>query len=224
MNPACSLLLTSLSRIHQFFMPLKSLPDTGPLQVRTGAFVLFICFFFISACEIFETRKPEEPGTTTLPVFIQPERPQDVVQNLINAVRVLNLDHYRRCFSAESFSYDPSQAARSSNPEIWVGWSLTDEEIYFNNMRAESEGLSGHELRFSDPVFVGIHSEEELFEAGYLITVEHNRQGLPKVATGKLRLTIVRMDDGQWTIESWVDRENGQGNDFTWSDLRAAFL
>jgi len=89
-------------------------------------------------------------------------------------------------------------------------------------MRAETEGLSGHELRLEDRRFVQISQDLEQFDADYRITVQHNRQGLPVVAEGRMRLIIVRDESGNWAIESWSDA--AEGSDFTWSDFRAAFL
>ncbi len=189
---------------------------------RSRLAVAAILGLLVASCNLFETRDPEEPGTTTVPVFIQPDRPQDVIQNLQNAVRTMNLDNYRRCLESETFSYQPSSGAQSSNPDLWQGWGFAEEEVYFNNMRAETEGLSGHELRLENRRFVQISQDQEQFDAEYRITVQHNRQGLPSVAEGVLRLIIVRDESGSWTIASWSDAS--EGSDFTWSDFRAAFL
>ncbi len=182
---------------------------------------VFSLLLLIASCSLFETRDPEDPGTTTVPVFIQPDRPQDVIQNLQNAVRALNVDNYRRCLT-ESFVYEPSSVAQSSNPDIWQGWGFTEEEVYFNNMRAEAEGLSGHELQLENRRFVQISQDEEQFDADYRIKVQHNRQGLPVEAEGRIRLFISRDEFGNWAIASWSDA--AEGSEFTWSDFRAAFL
>lgn len=174
------------------------------------------------SCSLFETREPEDPGTTTVPVFIQPDRPRDVIQNLQNAVRAMNLDNYRRCLTAESFVYEPSSIAQSSNPDLWHGWGFLEEETYFNNMSSEAEGLSGHELQLENRREVQISPGVEQFEANYVLTVQHNRQGLPFSARGRVRMIIVRDDSGNWAIESWSDFADG--SQFTWSDFRAAFF
>ncbi len=181
-----------------------------------------LLLLFIPSCDLFETREPEEPGTTTAPVFIQPDRAQNVIENLQNAVKALNVDNYRRCLSSEAFTYEPSSVAQSSNPDLWIGWGFTEEEIYFNNMRSDAEGLGGHDLVFEDRSMNHISSDKERFEADYYITVQHNRQELPSEAQGRLRLVIIRDEGGMWSIESWSDA--AKGSDFTWSDFRAAFL
>ncbi len=193
------------------------------LRGGRSSFAAIAAFCLLAAsCSLFETRDPEQPGTTTVPVFIQPDRPQDVIQNLQNAVRTMNLDNYRRCLDPEVFSYQPSSVAQSSNPDLWLGWGFPEEEAYFNNMRAEAEGLSGHELRLENRRLVQISTDQEQFDADYRLTVQHNRQGLPDVAEGVLRLIMVRDESGSWAIESWSDA--AEGSDFTWSDFRAAFL
>lgn len=190
----------------------------GPLP----ALLIIACLLSVSSCNLFETRDPEDPGTTTVPVFIQPDRPQDVIQNLQNAVRAMNADNYRRCLDSGTFTYQPSSVAQSSNPELWQGWGFAEEEVYFNNMRAEAEGLSGHELQLENSRFVQITPDQEQFDADYRITVQHNRQGLPVEAEGRMRLTMNRDESGKWSIGAWSDA--AEGSEFTWSDFRAAFL
>ncbi len=157
-----------------------------------------------------------------MPVFIQPDRPQDVIQNLQNAVRAMNADNYRRCFDSGTFTYQPSSVAQSSNPELWQGWGFDEEEAYFNNMRAEAEGLSGHELQLENSRFVQITPDQEQFDADYRITVQHNLQGLPVEAEGRMRLIMIRDESGNWSIGAWSDA--AEESEFTWSDFRAAFL
>lgn len=211
------------SRLTILFCTRTGAPSASDWVVRwKNLAAIAVVGTLVLSCSLFETRDPEEPGTTTVPVFIQPDRPQDVIQNLQNAVRAMNLDNYRRCFEGEAFSYQPSSGAQSSNPDLWLGWGFPEEEAYFNNMRAETEGLSGHELRLEDRRFVQISQDLEQFDADYRITVQHNRQGLPVVAEGRMRLIIVRDESGNWAIESWSDA--AEGSDFTWSDFRAAFL
>lgn len=191
------------------------------LPVRPYILVLAL-IISSNACSLFDTREPEEPGSTTVPVFIQPDRPQDVIQNLTNAVNALNLDNYRRCFSPENFQYEPTSEAQSSNPDVWQGWGIGEEEAYFNNMRSEAEDLGGQSLSFQNVSYIQIQSGEEQFEADYELTINHNRQGLPSEARGRIRLFIHRDEGGQWAIHSWSDAS--AGSEFTWSDFRAAFL
>ncbi len=198
------------------------LPGFGwPHGVRISLFVFLLIVMVVASCNLFETRDPEDPGTTTVPVFIQPDRPQDVIQNLQNAVRALNLNTYRLCLT-ESFEYQPSSVAQSSNPDLWQGWGFAEEEVYFNNMRAEAEGLSGHELQLENRNPPSISQDQAIYEKNYRITVQHNRQGLPVTAEGRMRLFLTRDESGNWAIETWTDI-SGE-SDFTWSDFRAAFL
>lgn len=189
---------------------------------RVAILGMTIIWLMMTSCSIFETREPEEPGSTTVPVFIQPDRPQDVVQNLINAVRAVNVDNYRRCLSFEEFVYEPTSVAQSGNPDLWQGWGVLEEQTYFSNMSSETEGLGGHDLTFEYENYTPRQTGEEQFEADYLIIINHNRQGLPSEARGRIRLFIDRDEDGQWSIHSWSDASNG--NDFSWSDFRVAFF
>lgn len=174
------------------------------------------------SCGLLGTREPEEPGTTTVPVFIQPDRPQDVIRNLQNAVASMNTDHYMRSLATEAFEFRPAGAAMAENPELWQGWGLDEERFYFNNMRAETEGRSGHRLRLADEAYVPVPPNRQQYEASYEITVRHNRSGVPETAKGLMRLDMEQSEDGLWFIRSWTDAP-GSG-DFTWSDFKARFF
>lgn len=195
----------------------------APLNV-TGFPIHWLILYTIclTSCGIFETRTPEEPGTTTLPGFIQPVQPRNVIENLENAVRFLTLDYYIRCLSTEEFVFEPSFEAQVDYPDIWQGWGLEQEEQYFNNLRSEGRGLAGHNLKFEGESYVGDDSEQ-VFEASYTLKVEHNRsKEVPREAKGKLRMVLKSDPEGRWTIHSWSD--SGEGSEFTWSDFKAIFL
>ncbi|MDG5767036.1 hypothetical protein QA596_06125 [Balneolales bacterium ANBcel1] len=187
--------------------------------------LLFLLILPMAAsCSLFETRDPEEPGTTTGPPFIQTDRPENVIDNLVNAVTHMNTDHYQRLFSEADFTYRPSSDAQSNNPGLWQGWGYQQEVDYFRAMRSETEGRSGHGLQFDEASLVNLGENEEQFETNYRLTVNHNRgpELLPTEARGRLIITMKRDESGDWAIHSWTDRSNG--TDFTWSDFRYIFL
>ncbi|MEX0681046.1 MAG: hypothetical protein WD097_06655 [Balneolales bacterium] len=192
--------------------------------MQSIATVLLLCIVLISACSVFETRDPEDPGSTTVPVFIPPLHPQNVIENLQNAMRTLNVDNYLKCLSNESFTYEPSIAAQSNDPDTWQGWGFEEEKTYLNNMRSDAEGQGGHELKLENTSSAPIGEDAERFEANYTLTIEHNRQTtLPSQASGKIQLNLIRDEEsGEWIIQSW--RDSSEGSDFTWSDFRANFM
>ncbi len=188
-------------------------------------FYLFLfvpAFLMLAGCGIFETRSAEDPAAGTGAGFQQPDRAEVVISNLQSAIANLNTVNYMRCLHDE-FEYSPSSSALDNDPQIWQGWSLTDEESYFNNMRASAQNQSGHALSLSNEERTTLPDGGERFTATYSLTVFHNRtqSGVPTVANGSFVIDLEQDDNGLWSIISWTD--NAAGSSFTWSDFRATF-
>ncbi len=186
--------------------------------------IVLVSMIWIQSCGIFETRDAEQPESGAGASFIQPDLPELVITNLENAVASMNAVNYMRCIVFESFEFTPSGGAQESNPDLWVNWSAEEEQVYFNNMRAATQNLSGHGLQTSNQDRTSLPDGGERISADYSITVIHNRtgDGTPTVASGRFVLDMVQGEDGLWSIQSWTD--NAAGSSFTWSDFRATFF
>lgn len=193
-------------------MPLKQLP-----------FLCIIIFVFV-ACGVFETREAEPPDQGGSALFQQPDRPEVVILNLQNAIQNMNTVNYMRSINEESFEFTPSSLASDSNPDVWVNWSSEDENIYFNNMRAATQNLSGHSLQVQNQERTTLPDGDERITADYVLTVNHNRppQVLPSVAQGRFLMDMTQGDDGLWSISGWTDES--AGSEITWSDFKAVFI
>ncbi|MEX0686384.1 MAG: hypothetical protein WD267_00685 [Balneolales bacterium] len=191
-------------------------------SILRSAYLGGFCLLLMS-CSLFDTRDPEDPGQGNGSLFIQPDRANDVIDNLINAVENLNQLNYLRCLSDNIFEYIPTSQAQNNAPELWESWSKQDEEAYFNNMRAAAENFSGHQLQFQNEDF-SPSGNTTLFTADYSLTIIHNQssaQGnIPSVVTGSVIISL-RAEDGLWVIESWSDASDS--NSPSWSDMRATF-
>jgi len=194
-------------------------------HIKRIFWILFAAVIFTSqACGVFETRKAEPPQSGDGSTFIQPDQSDIVISNLQNAIKSLNTQNYLRCFSDSAFSFTPNVAAQQSSPGIWDNWGKSQEQVYFDNLRAAAEKLTGHQLQLSNQRSELQSSTVEQFTADYTLTVVHNRtgSGIPTVATGRLVFIIKADSFGLWHISSWTDiSESGS---FTWSDLKAAFI
>lgn len=185
------------------------------------AFIIFGAFvLLIAGCDVFSTREPEPPlddsGT-----FLQPDTPDQVIENIQNAVAELNAQNYRRSF-AEGFDFDPTASAEARDPSIWTGWGVQDEESYFRAMAEAARLTSGNELRLSEENLVAASQTQFTFDATYGLTVNHRRPDLPPTLQGRLVWTITQGEDGLWRISEWSDRELGEAA--SWSDLKAEFI
>lgn len=179
--------------------------------------------FFNAGCELFQTRDAEPPDSGNVGVFLQPDRPEVVLDNLVSAVENLNALNYSRCLIERGFKFNPSNSAQNSSPEIWGNWSLEDEKTYFNNLRSAATNSSGHRLTLSNiSTELSSNDSRQVF-ATYTLTVLHNRSnlGVPTTISGTLALRLQLENSGLWSISEWTDISNG--DDYSWSDLKAAF-
>ena len=184
--------------------------------------ILIIC----SGCGIFQTRKPQSPLSGNGSTFIQPDDPTIVIQNLQNAIKYVNTQNYLRCLSSTGFEFQATSEAQNNYSNIWSGWSITNEQTYFNNLQAATQNSTGNQLQLTNTSFEIQSSTKQQYKANYTLTVIHNRaqSGVPTVASGQLIFILVQDDTGLWYIQSWTDISNSGGNSFTWSDLKAIFF
>lgn len=187
--------------------------------------ILIIGIIVTCGCGLFDSRSvepPSEPRST----FLQPTSPDIVITNLNFAIAEKNLDNYIRCFVDENFStrifrYFPDAVSLSSYP-VFQNWSLTNERNYFSNLISFTNSTSSSNLFFSNVTFnTGIDSA--IVDSDYILIFDHNKQNVAKIAKGKLRLIMGIDSRSLWSIHSWYDFIN-QGNDTTWSVIKANFV
>lgn len=183
-------------------------------------FILLVGPFLLTGCDVFSTRDPSPPledaGT-----YVQPDTPDQVIENIQNAVIELNAQNYRRSF-ADGFEFRPTASAEAGNPSIWTGWGVQDEESYFRATVQAARLTSGNELRLNETNLSAIDAQRFTFDAGYVLTINHRRPDLATSLQGRLVWTLEQGEDGLWRITEWTDREVGDAE--SWSDLKAEFI
>ncbi len=183
-----------------------------------------ICFLMIlgtaSGCSLFSTREPEDPideaGT-----FLQPDTPEQVVENIQAAIAELNTPNYGRSINT-SLAFTPTATAAAQDPSIWPNWSQIEEQQYFSTMAAAAEFGIGHLLQLNDETISIISEDRYDIDASYTLTINHNRPDVPTTVQGRLIWVIRQGEDGLWNLTEWTDRE--VGNTASWSTLKAEFI
>ncbi|MBX7041785.1 MAG: hypothetical protein K1X85_02685 [Ignavibacteria bacterium] len=179
----------------------------------------------VSSCGLFDTRDvqtPSQPRST----FQQPTSPDIVLSNLNFAIAEKNVDNYMRCFvdtafSSRRFRFIPDAVSSSSYP-VFIGWDLSDERIYYNNLVSLTGESSSSNLFLSNLTLTsGIDSA--VIDSDYILVFDHNRQNLAKVSNGKLRFIMSPDSRSLWSIHSWQDFLVASG-DTTWSYIKANFI
>ena len=190
----------------------------APRRLYRTAPAITAVTLLLAGCALFDTREPEPPiaeGGT----YLQPDTPEQVVENVTAAISELNTLNYRRSF-ADDFEFQPTSTAEASFP-IWSGWDVTSEEQYFSALSAAARFGSNHRLQLTDRNPTPVSDRLSIVDSNYQLTVNHNRPEIPTAVEGQLRWEIEQGADGLWRLVRWTDRELGGMP--SWSDLKAEF-
>ncbi|MCX7737154.1 MAG: hypothetical protein N2319_10620 [Candidatus Kapabacteria bacterium] len=189
--------------------------------------IIIIIFFQFNACELFETRKPEEPDTKKTS-FQPPTSPSITISNFINSIIEKNPDNYASCFYNESgelakFSFIPSNDVKSAYSALFQDWNIQKERIYFysliNNLPLDVKP----DVKIEIVPFEVLTPDSAIFNTSYFLYFNHNIENYPKVFSGNLQFTIVPNKSGLWSILRWIDNKNEKDTNFTWSVLKVRF-
>jgi hypothetical protein len=187
--------------------------------------ILLFLIPFLAGCELFAVREPEEPKLGTGGVFIQPDTPSAVLENLVNAVREMNAINYLNCLSSDEYSFQPAGQGSIGDPSLWNGWSRVEEDRYFKNMASAAENLSGHNLSFDIQRRDDISSREQRIVANYVLVVNTNRNTasrVPNRITGQVIFIMKAGTSGLWSIATWTDIATNP--EYSWTQLKAEFV
>lgn len=178
------------------------------------------------ACNIFETRDPEPPSQSGS-TFVPATDPSLVFSNMVNAFRDLNSVNYLKSFAdsssaGRSFSFEPTQQAKIKYGGVFLTWSKTSEQQYFENLRSKISSGSAATLAFESLTVQSLQSDSAQYEATYRLTVPHTVATLPTQATGKAQFLLIADRSRNWVIWRWIDLTTSTSM-FSWSDLKGAF-
>lgn len=171
-----------------------------------------------SGCSVFSTREPEEPLEDSAS-FIQPDTPEQVIENIQTSILELNTLNYRRSL-AEDLTFQPTATAQARE-SVFLSWSRSQEEQYFSAMVAAASLNQGHSLQLNDQTLTLLGESEFVLDATYVLTVNHRRSETPTRVQGRLQWVLRQGSDGLWALQDWTDQE--LGSQPSWSDLKAEF-
>lgn len=182
----------------------------------------FIICFLLAGCDVFNTRTPEAPDGSGSS-WIQPDTPEQVVDNLKTAIAEMNTQNYLRSL-AETLTFEPTTPAAAQDPLLWNTWARTEEQTYIERLRAATAQQTGHRLELFDENRSVPQNDVYLLDATYLLTANHSRvdEAIPTEVQGKLFWEITLGSDGLWRLSKWVDQSLGDHP--SWSDLKVAFV
>lgn len=166
-----------------------------------------------------------EPPTENRSNFTPPTTPYIVLTNLQFAIIERNINNYMQClvdsvFSNKKFKYIADVTSQSQYPFL-QNWNIYNERTYINNLILSAGSQSISNLFLSNEVW-NYSSDSAVYDASYLLKFDHNKNTVPKVLKGKLRLILGIDNRNLWSIHNWSDFKE-QSSDTTWSFLRANF-
>jgi hypothetical protein len=169
------------------------------------------------SCNIFETRTPEPPSTSTSS-FEPPVTPEAVLRNLRNAMGENNPDNYIRCFTDTTlrpYVFVPSSDLGANFPQ----WSLREEDRYFRSMGSRLDGQSV----LTDSIQNANFYSDSTFTVRYSLYVPHRDPQAPRFVQGSMLLHVGVDPQGRWAIDRWEDIRIPQLPDSSWSYLKFWF-
>jgi hypothetical protein len=187
--------------------------------------LLLTGLLLLSGCGIFDTRDAEQPNQPRSN-FVPPVRPEDVITNLQNALKDMNVENYISCFSDSSFAdrqfrFAPSSTALSQFPIMAAGWGKREEQQYFLNLKNRISEDRQATLTLGESLFGSPQGDSIIFTASYSLNVPHDDPDIPKIFEGDMSLGMLRDSRSFWVIYFWRDSKT---NDFrTWSELKGRF-
>jgi len=186
---------------------------TGRIATISAVIVLLT----FSGCNIFDTRDPEPPTSSTS-TFEPPVTPEAVLRNLRASISESNPDNYLRCFADTTqhpYEFIPSGDVRANFPQ----WTLVEENRYFRSMGARIDGTPV----LTDSVQNANFFADSTFTIRYALYFPHGDLQAPRFVQGNMLLHLAADPQGRWAIDRWEDIRNPALADSTWSYLKFWF-
>lgn len=192
--------------------------------LRSSRRVVALFLVMAAGCGLFGPRDPEPPNQSSLN-FLPPTEPSIVVTNLVSAIDQKNVQNYASCFSDPSkggrpYVFIPSAEGSSQYGTVLSGWTVAQEQSYFQNLVAKSPSNAFSSLALSSKDSL-VTSDSVVYGYRYVFTFEHSDPGFPKISQGNLQFTIAPDKNNFWSISRWVDFKTG--TDITWSSFKGKF-
>ncbi|MCX7879470.1 MAG: hypothetical protein N2517_02295 [Ignavibacteria bacterium] len=188
--------------------------------------VLILLFLFISSCNIFQTRSPEEPdsGNLNYPLATSP---LILIENFQLAFKNKNLSAYQSCFftnSERKYLFIPSSDAFSLYKEVFDNWDINSELTFAKNLFSKFPSEDSPTLLFTNQEFNSFGPDSSTFFANYEVGIFSKDNAINNTYKGVLQIVLFLDKSGIWKIGRWNDF-NSKLDDFpTISHLKAKLV
>lgn len=180
---------------------------------------LIVLAAILQSC--FRTRDVEPPQSTSSD-WISPTDYQILLGNLTKAIGDGNVQNYVRCFSQDSFKFVPSTPVFPQNQLLWNNWSLQDERVWLENVKAELGLTQGNYLRLQEVDLQNFSNDSLRYIGEYELRMNHTDTALTVLFRGQLEVRMRLNTYNEWAIERWEDFETHP--DSSWSRLKLGYV
>ncbi len=174
---------------------------------------------------MFSTRAPEPPTGASGTSWELPRNPEDVLDNMANAIGRRSSADYIRSFDeteTNEFVYIPDPATEAERPGFFDGWSIDRERKFMESLLSPSttpaDSIAMLIYEIDRETVIG-DSAQMYFT--YNLHIGHVIEDAPIQMDGRSELTLRRGKGGGWYINAWKDFRIGSND--CWSDLRIHF-
>lgn len=168
----------------------------------------------------FQIRPVEPPGNVSSD-WVTPSDYQILLDNFKRSISQGNAQNYLRCFQPDSFRFQPVAKLFNDNENIWLNWSVLDEQGYFDNVQANLATTGGNNLILNETDLQDVSADSLRYVGDYSLRINHSDTSLTTLFTGQMQLLIKRNTFNEWEIHRWVDIEID--TDSSWSELKLRY-
>jgi hypothetical protein len=173
-----------------------------------------------ASCDLFEARKPNDPGLNFFPCAPLDQQDNVFTNVLLAYGRGDGLSCYLTTLQ-DTFKFVPDPLDVVETPYEYDNWTKTVEQRVTQNLVSGAQSFG---LTYVGP-FELVSSTTDTEIRRYRYEIEFDGTLIPdKLFQGTAEITIRRSNAGLWQITDWVDRRDPGGTTTrTWGYLRGAF-
>jgi len=180
---------------------------------------LSLSLFLIFSC--FRLRPQEEP--TGEEVWVYPDEPHKVLDNLKYAYIYRNIENLKMCYDSLNFYFYPDESLLSGpSGELYRDWDYTKEINFTSTLFLSVDPQEPSPITFSlfSPDTVDTLINEVRFGILYEFSVAFN-DGSRINAGGRSVFLITLQPTGLWAIKDWWDFKDTTLSYLSWAEVKA---
>jgi len=175
------------------------------------------------SCDLFETRKPNDPGANGFPCASL-DTPSNVFTNIVQAYgRGDALPCYLSTLSDGVLLFDFDAADSLASPLQYQSWTKSIEARVAQNIASDVDpDLFLLQLKLP---YTAIVTQADVQTRRYAYEIQFKGTAIPDTLfQGLAEITVRKNAGGEWLVGEWVDRPDPNGTTLrTWGYLRGAY-